>query len=389
MVTSESDEPRLSDEAEELLADWPMPDRALSDWEALARAVDAIIRVAQIGETPDLLLEAPLPEVLDETADAGRRSHPRMKRPSQGSLTRLAQASVDKADAAFQRDESAQALLSQAVRARAEARAQSATRPLPQRPDAAATAGVPASSAHPASSNIRSAARRHERGMWFGIAFGVLGMAAAGFMYVSTNQNRMAPDGLARVVRPQTVAPVPGRTRELGNADREEAASERQQVVSVEDISLEGDQAAQTPPKRVALRPTPNAPTQASKATAAGPTVRGAPPLAARPAAGPSEPGMVMADSRGTGLPDRPSTGAVQVAIGSVMGAARACVAGQPSASQAAVTFGSDGRVKGVAVTGPAVGTSAEACVKSALRGARLQPFSRPNFVITLSIRPQ
>ena len=95
-----------------------------------------------------------------------------------------------------------------------------------------------------------------------------------------------------------------------------------------------------------------------------------------------------MADSHGS-LPDHPSTGAVQAAVGTVMGAARACVAGQSAASRATVNFGSDGKVQSVAVSGPAQGTNAEPCLRSALSGARVQPFARAAYSVNLTVRPQ
>ncbi|MCC6901635.1 MAG: hypothetical protein IT377_21870, partial [Polyangiaceae bacterium] len=77
-----------------------------------------------------------------------------------------------------------------------------------------------------------------------------------------------------------------------------------------------------------------------------------------------------------------------QAAIGSVMGSARACVAGPDEASRATLTFGSDGRVQSVAVSGKAAGTPAEACIKAALGKARVQPFARPSFSVGTTIRP-
>jgi hypothetical protein len=95
-----------------------------------------------------------------------------------------------------------------------------------------------------------------------------------------------------------------------------------------------------------------------------------------------------MADGR-QGIAERPSPGAIQAAVGSVMGAARACAAGLAGASRAALTFGSDGLVQAVSVSGPAQGTGAEACIQTALGRARVQPFARPSYTVRLSIRPE
>jgi hypothetical protein len=115
----------------------------------------------------------------------------------------------------------------------------------------------------------------------------------------------------------------------------------------------------------------------AGKVAAASKAGAGPAPSGLRPAAG----------SPSGGLPDRPSTGAVQAAVGSVMGAARACVAGG-AATPAQVTFGSDGTVQSVTVSGPNAGTAAASCIDAALRRARVAPFASPNFSLMVWVRP-
>lgn len=83
-----------------------------------------------------------------------------------------------------------------------------------------------------------------------------------------------------------------------------------------------------------------------------------------------------------------PSSGAVQAAVGSVLGNARNCVAGDREASRARVIFDSSGAVSAVAVSGPAAGTPAEACIKAALSKARVAPFQKPNYSVDTTIRP-
>jgi hypothetical protein len=83
-----------------------------------------------------------------------------------------------------------------------------------------------------------------------------------------------------------------------------------------------------------------------------------------------------------------PSSGAVQAAIGSVLGNARSCVAGDREASRARVVFDSTGAVSGVTVTGPAAGTPAETCIRTALSKARVAPFQKPNYSVDTTIRP-
>jgi hypothetical protein len=78
----------------------------------------------------------------------------------------------------------------------------------------------------------------------------------------------------------------------------------------------------------------------------------------------------------------------VQAAVGSVLGNARVCVAGDREASRARVVFGSSGSVSQVTVTGPAAGTPAETCIKAALSKARVAPFQKANYSVDTTIRP-
>jgi hypothetical protein len=109
---------------------------------------------------------------------------------------------------------------------------------------------------------------------------------------------------------------------------------------------------------------------------------------AAKPKATTESPPLKPAELTQGGLPDRPSTGAVQAAVGSVLGAARSCLAGQLEASGARVVFGSDGSVQSVQVSGPAAGTPAASCIESAFKKARVQPFAAPSFSLATKVRP-
>jgi hypothetical protein len=87
-------------------------------------------------------------------------------------------------------------------------------------------------------------------------------------------------------------------------------------------------------------------------------------------------------------IPDRPATGSVTAAIGSVMGGARACVAGADDVSRATVTFGSSGAVQSVSVAGWAAGKPAASCIQNALKGANVGAFSQPTFTFGVTVRP-
>ncbi|MCA9630792.1 MAG: hypothetical protein KC766_24150, partial [Myxococcales bacterium] len=56
--------------------------------------------------------------------------------------------------------------------------------------------------------------------------------------------------------------------------------------------------------------------------------------------------------------------------------------------SNATIAFGSNGKVQSVAISGPAAGTAAESCIRSALSGARVAPFAKPTFTVRVPIRP-
>ena len=88
-------------------------------------------------------------------------------------------------------------------------------------------------------------------------------------------------------------------------------------------------------------------------------------------------------------VPQRPSQGTLTSALGRVLGKAKACIGPDDPISRASVVFGSAGTVQSVAVSGNAAGKPAEACIKSALSGAKLNtPFAEPTYTTTVTIRP-
>ncbi|MDI3284920.1 hypothetical protein [Polyangium sp. 15x6] len=87
-------------------------------------------------------------------------------------------------------------------------------------------------------------------------------------------------------------------------------------------------------------------------------------------------------------IPEQPSQGSVASAIGAVMPGAKACVAGADDVSRAQLTFSSSGTVTNVSVTGWAASNGQSGCVKAALKGANVGPFSKPSFTVGATIRP-
>jgi hypothetical protein len=75
-------------------------------------------------------------------------------------------------------------------------------------------------------------------------------------------------------------------------------------------------------------------------------------------------------------------------ALGAVMPTVRSCLQPDDPISRASVVFDSTGGVTGITVTGYAAGKPAEACIKSALGKAKVQPFAQPNYTANVTIRP-
>jgi hypothetical protein len=121
------------------------------------------------------------------------------------------------------------------------------------------------------------------------------------------------------------------------------------------------------------------APPAAPAPTAAAPKAAPAAPAAAAPA---------PASPPAAGVPDTPSPGAIASALQANNRAAKACVKGQEAPSRASITFGSDGKVQSISVSGPAVGTPAEECIKQALQKGNVGPFAKPSFTQSILIRP-
>jgi hypothetical protein len=98
----------------------------------------------------------------------------------------------------------------------------------------------------------------------------------------------------------------------------------------------------------------------------------------AEPAAGP----------RNQNIPEQPSQGSVQAAMGAVMPSAKGCVAGAEDVTRALVTFNSTGAVSSVSVSGWGASHGQSACIQGALKAAKVGPFSKPSYQFGVNIRP-
>jgi hypothetical protein len=119
------------------------------------------------------------------------------------------------------------------------------------------------------------------------------------------------------------------------------------------------------------------------------------PPVAAgdlggamREAVGPRSSDIAAADpaTAGSARQLKPSPGAVVGAIGTVMPAARDCLANDHPVRSATVIFKSDGTVARVEIAGPP--HAADECVRNALSKARTMPFVEDTFAARATVRP-
>jgi hypothetical protein len=400
--------PDLGPNAEALLRAFPIPER---DWESAARAIEA--QLAEGGAIDELLFAAPLPaepgepNAVSATATPLANSGVRTQ-----SLAELARRSVEKKQA--EEREMARASLAIAAgkkpspsdpRASSEAVSSRAAAVAPPPPSASsassavAASGVVARARTPESSLTRNRALVAPSA-WPKLALGVplLALAAAALLWLR---------------RPAEPAPLvsnalPTASSEAKPAGAAASAGARD-TAGKEPTALQGIDPS-TLPGEAAIKPAEVARTKAATpgAAAASAPVRSnaekvvldeqepaavaaAPPAPQEKAVEkglPPDPALRPADSSGGELPMKPSSGAVQAALGAVMSGARHCVAGDDAPSSAVIRFGSDGHVQGVAVSGPAAGKASGACIEAQLTRARVQPFAASNFSVNATIRP-
>lgn len=453
----------LPDEAERLLANWPLPEKPPEFWDSAQVRLLERIEAHPAERTPDALLEAPLP-LGDEDSENAPASAPRLVEHASArdsaprvsvrsttaslpdatseetSLVDFARSIAPRKPQSSQPDLSAQEMLLNATQAREQSIAveerertqprmtaplRDVSRPVPV--VAAATSSVPAPAVSGRNSGILIGllAAAAAFALWFHFQGGVADPAAQ----LARNEEAAHSELVERprsvsAVRPsappeaQKFAPEPAAEQQPAvaeNLEDRQAAPRRDERAAKEDLSLgrmpskvdattrgasgvvldNGDkmdkkgkllaeevQLEEGP--AVAAAPTANAP-------AANTPPRLSEPAPEKPSSGGSTAPaarMKPADSSSLNLPEKPSSGAVQAAVASRLSAARSCVSGQKGPSSATVTWDSTGSVKSVSVSGPAAGTPAESCIKSALGASRVKPFSRPSYSVPLTIRP-
>jgi len=375
-MSKQNEEERLPKPFDAMLQGWPVAERDEAAWDDGAEKIAERLATAKAEASANLaLLDAPLPA---ERGEAGFDSSPRAAEPPPRSLAELARMSLATQDAKSDAADIARESLSVASTGRASvpmiAEAEAAAAAAGQSAPRAAPPPVATLQPLPARPAPRSAA-----GPLAMAAIGLVGLAAAAVIVVRAQRaNEPAPLAAAPPsAAPAAVAPKPA------------ASAPGQEIVALKDLAPSGGAAAGPKPsgEKLALKGAEPKPEEPSAAPEAKPQV--APEAVAKAEDKKDDDAAKMKPAATAGeLPDKPSTGAVQAAIGAVMGSARACVAGQDEDSRATITFGSDGRVQSVAVSGKAAGTPAEACIRAALSKARVQPFARATFSVGSAIRP-
>jgi len=416
------DDPTLFEQAEALLGGAAVPER---DWEALAQAVEERVATTPLGSTPATLLAKPFEE--DETDESA----------PEAPVTQLAELARSVAQQRSPSDVSGLALESLSVAARLRAQGDTLlerVRSAPLRPPVApppaphaavgdpspavpapvreTTAAPPSAETAPAASGPAPLAARNNRrsaGLLLAAATMVLGGAA---LLIVLRQPASSPEHErpVEVARPDapTVAPPQAAQEAAAKAPattpspaQHAEATELEQAAPADALAARTPEAqpagaaeaeAQRPapavaPRRAKATPRTSAAPQQKVALAAQPE-KAAPSKTKAPPSEPAATALRPAAATTSGLPQKPPTGAVQAAVGSVLASARACVAGSKSGSNATVVFASSGNVKSVVVTGPAANTPAEACIRSALGRARVEPFAATTFSVNVSVRP-
>jgi hypothetical protein len=415
-VTVMSDrDSRLPPRAEALLSAFSIPER---DFEAMEERVRAQIAQTTIGSTPAALLEAPLPAESGEQEGAAAASSPTTR------LSDLARAVAHKKVDAAADAEIARETLSVANKLRSQtdvllermrAAPRSAEPPLrpravPVADDAAAPATpvrlpppplAPASQRPPAAAATASKSSR--RFAWIGGAG--LSLAAAAALIVLVRQPGdgqesvpvaavQAPDEAkarqAAPAPPQAATPAATATLETGAAPplAEPAAAPKEPVSDDSAIAAKAPTVSARPMSGGAAAPVKRLARGEKVVLEETPSSGRKPGYEPAPAAAENELKPAAGKTADGLLPDKPSTGAVQAAIASVMTGARACVAGADAPIPATVMFGSNGAVKSVVVSGAAQGSPAGKCIQSALGRAKVAPFAQNTFSVGVSVRP-
>jgi len=374
----------LGASAEATLAAFPFAER---DWERDARAIEARLTDSLRGSTDASLMAAPFPSQADEPSTSSATTTPLTNSGVRTqSLAELARRSVEKKQATER--QMARESLALAAQQRSKL-PQSDAAAVPANP-VAATAGMANRVAAPELISNRSAQIDPRAAVAkpfpkIAVALPALALAAAALLWFRQPQPEPLVSNEPARATPNVGAPTaPAATAIARNQPSPTEEPPRgidpstlpdQGARAADSETSKGAAVASAAPARVGT----GKPSLKSDRSATEPTDPGLP----------SDPALRPADSRSGGLPAKPTTGAVQAALGSVMSGARHCVAGDDAPSRAVVVFGSDGRVQQVTVSGAAAGKSSASCIEAQLSRARVQPFGVSSFSVNATVRPE
>ncbi|HEX5099134.1 MAG TPA: hypothetical protein VFV94_06525 [Polyangiaceae bacterium] len=373
------------------------------DWSSAPEA--GIPAEAQAAAAPPAAKEEP--EEIDAASEPAASDEPPPS-PREGvSLADLARASIAKRGAK-EHASIARESLAVATQSRAQGE-QIAQRVHSVRPPASVPPPAPSSRQVPTvpPARLSQQAQKSEsgdvlRGPWVGIVIGAVGLAAGFGLYLRSQHSESQPVAVAEQHEAKAIAPAAAPEPALRPVATRPATPEAAAApeAKLEPSTLES--LTQKPAPRADTKPgagakpesTPPAPAPAAGGKVVAEKIvldeeKPGPKPAPSGAPHPGDTKLRPAElSSAGGMTERPSAGAAQAAVGAVLGAARACVAGHPQPSSAQITFSSDGQVEGVSVGGPAAGTPAAACIESALKKARVQPFAASSFSLGVTVRP-
>ena len=257
--------------------------------------------------------------------------------------------------------------------------------------------------ARPTHVTVIAARSKSRSGPIAGAAIALLGIAAA-FAIMHRKPPETAPT--APVIAAHTAAPAVVAKQAPSTAPKATTGPAPLDV----DALPNADEGKPSDTARVAAGASPGAAATAGAATTASKDAPADPRLATKgsadkpadlasamaPAVGPvDKPGAEVPaprpasdDNRNQNIPEQPSQGSVQSAIGAVIGGAKACVAGADDISRATVTFTSAGTVSSVSVSGWAAAHGKSGCIEAALKAAKVGAFSKPSYSVPVPIRP-
>jgi hypothetical protein len=412
---------KLPRKAEELLREFPVTE---PDFEAQATAIEARLKGSPGGLVFDDLLA--VPELSAEPGEpalpSSVRATPAAKSAPKTNFVEMARRSVQPKDDAKELTKELLAATAQSrrpnaamvERVRAAGRSATSSTPLAGSAPAAISTPVPASGAAaedaPRNSGVvarsapqvQPAAATNNRGVIIGVLGGAVALAACVALFVRSSGEdqrtraalaaQKAADAPVAGPRPNAPSPVVAVVNEGVVTPEALAAAEKAAPTTAEEakpsLAKAGGGAA-LPAAAPAAKgaPTPNAGAkpeavvledEPARAPAPSPATATAPKLEATP-----EPPLKPAEGSSGNVPLNPSGGAVSTALGSVRGAAQACLAGQTDPVKAVVTFASDGHVLRVSASGPSA-----TCIQAALSKAHIAPFAKESFSATTTIRP-